>query len=172
VKIALAIIVYVSAIVAANLLIAEYGPSVSIINAFALIGLDLALRDYLHQVWSSNRLPKMLALIGTAGGISYALNPATERIAIASLVAFTIAGLVDWLVYDRLKDHPWMIRSNGSNIAGAGADSFLFPAIAFGFPLLIPIMLGQFAAKIMGGFLWSTLIGYACDAAARRHRAS
>lgn len=158
---AFAICAYVGAIVAANLLIATYGPAFSIINAFVLIGFDLAVRDYLHDVWQNHRLEKMSVLIATAGAISYVANPASGRIALASFVAFILASLVDWIVYHYLRDKRWMIRANASNVAGAGADSILFPAVAFGFPLLIPIMIGQFVAKILGGFLWSTMIGYA-----------
>jgi len=155
------ICLYVGAIVAANLLIAAYGPAFSIINAFVLIGFDLVIRDYLHDVWQDHRLQKMSALIATAGVISYVANPASGRIALASFVAFIFASLVDWIVYHYLRDKRWMIRANGSNVAGAGADSILFPTIAFGFPLMIPIMLGQFVAKIFGGLVWSIMIGYA-----------
>lgn len=36
--------------------------------------------------------------------------------------------------------------------------SILFPALAFGFPLLIGVMLGQFLAKTVGGALWLGVI--------------
>ena len=41
--------VYVSAIMLANLLVAKFGPWFSLINSFFLIGLDLSLRDSLHE---------------------------------------------------------------------------------------------------------------------------
>ena len=44
----IAIIAYAAAMVLANLSVAVLGPWVSPINAFLLIGLDLALRDLLH----------------------------------------------------------------------------------------------------------------------------
>ena len=43
-----ALIAYAVAMIAANLLVATFGPSVTAINAFLLIGLDLTLRDWLH----------------------------------------------------------------------------------------------------------------------------
>lgn len=167
----LTVLAYIAAITLANLLVARYGPAITIINAFFLIGLDLALRDYLHDVWSDRRAIKMLSLIGSAGIVSYAINPAAGRIAIASLAAFAIAATIDWLVYHLLRNRSWMIRSNGSNIAGAGVDSFLFPLLAFGWPLMPVIILGQFVAKVFGGLIWSSLIG-GIRVAARNHRAS
>ena len=56
-----AILIYASAMTLANLSIAQFGPWVSPINAFVLIGLDLALRDWLH---CRLRAGQMLALIG------------------------------------------------------------------------------------------------------------
>lgn len=163
--------VYIAAITTANLLVAEYGPAVTIINAFALIGLDLALRDYLHDAWQTRRATKMSALILTAGIISYAANPAAGRIALASLIAFTIAAGADWLVYHHLRDHHWFKRANASNTVGAAIDSIAFPILAFGWPPLIAIILGQFVAKALGGLVWSSMIGGA-RAAARHHRAN
>lgn len=153
-----AVAAYVAAIVTANLLVAEYGPSVTIINAFVLIGLDLTLRDYLHDTWHDHRLRNMAALIVGAGVLSYALNPAAGRIALASSVAFVLAASVDWGVYTAAARWPWLARSNASNVAGAAVDSVVFPALAFGWPLLIPIVAGQFIAKVTGGAVWSLVM--------------
>ena len=46
----------------------------------------------------------------------------------------------------------------GSNVFGALVDSLVFPTIAFG-GFLPWITLGQFAAKVAGGFLWSLVLG-------------
>jgi hypothetical protein len=43
----LALLAYVVAITAANLTVAAFGPAVTPINAFFLIGLDLSLRNWL-----------------------------------------------------------------------------------------------------------------------------
>jgi uncharacterized PurR-regulated membrane protein YhhQ (DUF165 family) len=152
-----AVAAYAASIITANLLVAEYGPSVTIINAFVLIGLDLVLRDYLHDAWSTNRARNMGTLIAATGAASYALNPATGRIAIASCIAFTLAALVDWTIYSMSARKPWLVRSNASNTAGAAVDSLLFPTIAFG-AVLWPIVIGQFLAKTLGGTAWSLAI--------------
>ena len=50
------VVLYLFAIVAANLLVARFGPSVTIINAFLFIGLDLTTRDGLHEAWGKSGL--------------------------------------------------------------------------------------------------------------------
>jgi len=149
---------YVSAMVAANLLIAWLGPWFSPINAFVLIGLDLSLRDRLHDAWQGKYLgTKLAALVAAAGLISYLLNPASGQIAIASVVAFVAAMTTDSVAYQLLKNRPWMQRANGSNVAGAAVDSVIFPTLAFG--VLMPhIVLLQFMAKVLGGAVWSLII--------------
>ena len=147
---AIAIAVYAIAMTLANLSVAAFGPSVTAINAFVLIGLDLALRDWLHvrlKVW------QMGALIAFTGLLTFALNPAAGQIAVASAVAFTAAVLADWAAFAKLRGN-WMQRANGSNIAGAAVDSVLFPTIAFG-SIMPHVVVAQFVAKIAGGALWS-----------------
>jgi hypothetical protein len=148
-----AILAYAAAMIAANLTIAALGPWVSPINAFFLIGLDLALRDWLHvrlKVW------QMGALIGATGLLTYLLNPAAQTIAIASAVSFAVAAVADWLVFLRMPG-TWFRRSASSNVAGAAVDSLIFPTLAFG--VLMPqIVLMQFAAKVAGGTVWAWLL--------------
>jgi len=154
----LAVIVYCAAMVAANLSVAAFGPWISPLNAFLFIGLDLSLRDHLHDKWRGPGLwPRMFGLIVAAGAISYLLNPAAGKIALASVTAFCVAGAIDALVYHLMRDRPYMQRSNGSNAAGAMADSLIFPTMAFG-GFLPHIVALQFAAKVGGGFLWSLLL--------------
>ncbi len=149
-----AVILYLAAIVSANLLILEFGPSVSILNAFFLIGLDLSLRDYLHECWKENLKRNMALLICVGSGLTILLNLNALQIAMASAAAFGISALLDALVYHKLLNHPYLVRSNSSNLLGSLTDSILFPVLAFGgFPVWI--IAGQFAAKLMGGFIWS-----------------
>lgn len=150
--------IYIAALVIANLLAAWLGPWFSLVNAFVLIGLDLSLRDKIHDLWEGDKLPlKMGGLIATASIVSYAINPATGMIAFASLAAFTLSMVADSYAYYLLKDKDWFIRANGSNVAGAAVDSLIFPTIAFG-GLMIEIVLLQFVAKVFGGVVWSYLL--------------
>jgi hypothetical protein len=68
------------------------------------------------------------------------------------------AGVTDTIVYQALHKRAWMVKVNGSNVASAMVDSIVFPTIAFG-AFLPLIVLGQFAAKVGGGFMWAWIIG-------------
>lgn len=153
------IALYLTAIIIANLTVAYYGPSVTIINAFLFIGLDLTTRDSLHDRWKGKGLwLKMLALIGAGSLLSYALNVNAGPIALASFVAFAGAGVADTLMYWVLGARAKLVKINGSNVVSAAVDSLIFPVLAFGFPVLWWIVLGQFAAKVAGGFIWSLVL--------------
>ena len=154
----IAVITYLIAIVVANLTLLCFGPQAAIINAFLLIGLDLSLRDKLHDQWQGKNLwLKMLALICGGSAITVALNWEALPIAIASATAFLAAGIGDALLYARLRKYKFLIRSNGSNVAGSALDSVIFPTMAFG--VFMPeIILGQFLAKVVGGAIWSFIL--------------
>jgi uncharacterized PurR-regulated membrane protein YhhQ (DUF165 family) len=147
---AFALIAYALSMTVANLLIARFGPGISPVLAFFLIGMDLALRDWLHV---RLRFWQMGALIAVTGMLTWALNPAAGQIAVASTLAFTGAAVADWLVFTLLRGR-WLFRANASNVAGAAVDSVLFPTLAFG-SFMPGIVLLQFAAKVAGGALWS-----------------
>lgn len=152
------IIAYILALVIANLLVAWLGPAFSPINSLVLIGLDLSLRDKLHDAWQGKRLAwRILALIASAGAISYLLNPAAGMIAVASMAAFCAAMAADSIAYQALRRFGWLTRANGSNMAGAIVDSIIFPTLAFS--AFVPERVAlQFAAKVAGGAAWSFLL--------------
>ena len=141
---------YLAAIVAANLSVATFGPAVSVANAFVFIALDLSSRDGL--AW------RMAALIASGSALSYLLNRSAGPIALASLVAFAASASVDALAYHLLRERAYLVKVNGSNVVSAAVDSLVFPALAFGLPLLWPIVVGQLAAKVIGGAAWSWLL--------------
>jgi hypothetical protein len=154
------IAVYIAAMVAANMLVWWLGPWFSPINAFLLIGLDLTLRDVMHD-----RLTKwqMLSVVLAGGALTWLLNPSAAHIAIASATAFTVSAAADWLAYSLLRSRPWLVRANGSNVVGAAVDSIIFPTMAFG-GFLPHIVAMQFAAKVLGGGVWSVLLRKAMPA--------
>lgn len=152
------VILYLAAIVAANITVARLGPTSAIAVAFLLIGLDLTTRDGLHDRWQGRGLwPRMTALVGCGSLLSYLLNRDSGQVALASLTAFAAAGLVDAVVYQALLRRPRFVRVNTSNMAAAAVDSVVFPTLAFG-ALMPGIVLGQFAAKVLGGYLWSLML--------------
>lgn len=155
-----------ASIIAANLISAHYGPGASIYNAFFLIGVVLTTKDYLYDAWGEHRIRNMAALIPVGAGLSFgaahwfagAHVPAevVRKIALGSLVAYAVAETWDTVIYARLRDLPWLERSNVSNLVGAALDSSVFVLIAFGWSW--PIVFGQFCAKVAGGFVWSVAI--------------
>ena len=150
-----AILIFLLAIVAANLSVAYFGPISTPFNAFILIGLDLSLRDHIHEKWHGNHLGlKMLGLICAGAAITYLLNQGAGMICVASVVAFACALAVDTFVYQKLMHRSKLFRMNGSNVPSAITDSILFPTIAFG--AFMPwIIVFQAVAKIGGGALWA-----------------
>lgn len=150
------IALYLAAVVAANLSAAIWGPSVTVLNAFLFIGFDLTARDRLHERWNGNPY-RMGALIVAGSAISWVINQNAGRIGLASAVAFGAAGVVDWAVYQALKQRHRLVRMNGSNVPSALVDSLVFPTLAFG-SFLPLVVLGQWAAKVFGGAVWSWII--------------
>jgi len=145
-----AFIAYAIAMTVANMLVATFGPSISPINAFVFIGFDLALRDWLQI---KLKPVQMGALIVGTGLLTYALDQSAGMIAIASAVSFTVAALIDWLIFTKIKG-TWLFRANSSNVAGSAVDSLVFPTIAFG-GFMPEIVTMQFVAKIVGGAIWT-----------------
>ncbi len=149
---------YLAAIVAANLTVAWFGPSIVIVNAFVFIALDLTARDRMHAAWAHQGLVwKMGLLIATGSLLSWLLDGAAGPIALASFVAFAVSASLDTLIYQLLHERAYMVKVNGSNVVSAAADSLIFTPLAFG--VFLPwIILGQFVAKVAGGALWAYIL--------------
>lgn len=166
------VILYLVAIVLANLSVTAFGPQSVIVVAFLFIGLDLTARDQLHEAWRGNHLfIKMALLIATGSILSWLLNRNAGQVALASFVAFAAAASVDAITYQLLGKYPRFFRINGSNIPSALVDSIVFPTMAFGV-FLWPIVLGQFLAKVLGGFVWSLLFRWTDQRKLRTDQAS
>ncbi|TCP59153.1 hypothetical protein EV586_101369 [Tumebacillus sp. BK434] len=152
------VLLYLAAVVAANLSVAYFGPSSTIINAFLFIGLDITTRDALHERWQGRRLWLNMGLLVLVGSIiSYLFNRDAAQIAIASFAAFALSNIADTVVYHLLRRYPKFVKINGSNVASAAVDSITFPTIAFG--VFIPwVVAGQFLAKVLGGYVWSLIL--------------
>jgi hypothetical protein len=150
--------IYLFAIIAANLLIARFGPSAAIPVAFLFIGLDLTARDHLHEAWKRSGLVwKMTLLIAIGSFLSWFPNRNAGPIALASFVAFACAAIADALTYQFLGERARLLKVNGSNVVSAAVDSLIFPTLAFG-ALMPAIVLGQLVAKVGGGFIWSLVL--------------
>lgn len=153
------VLVYLTSVILANLIVTAFGPSASVPTAFVLIALDLTARDSLHDAWHDHHLKrKMAALIFTGSALSALINIQALPIAIASFAAFALSESADTVVYMLLGNRSRAIKVNGSNVVSAAVDSLAFPILAFGLPVLWGIVIGQFAAKTVGGYLWSLVL--------------
>ena len=149
------VLIYLASIVAANLIAARFGPSATVINAFVLIGLDLTLRDRLHDAWRGRGLVwRMGALILAGGALSALVNRDALPIALASSLAFSAAATVDAVSYAVLEKRSRAARVNGSNVLSAAVDSVVFLVVAFGWPPLWGVVLAQWVVKVLGGAVW------------------
>ena len=92
-----------------------------------LIGAALALRDALQEAAG-----RSWVLACVAGGAALSLVFSPPALAVASAVAFLLAELLDWAVYDRLRARQLALAVLLSGLAGAVLDSLLFSALAFG----------------------------------------
>lgn len=154
----IAIILYLVAVIAANLSVAYFGPASTIVNAFLFIGLDITIRDALHERWQHKNLTRNMALLIGAGSIiSWLLNREAGSVALASFVAFALSGVADTIIYHLLRRYSKFAKINGSNVVSAAVDSIAFPTVAFG-SFLPGVVLGQFAAKVIGGYFWSLFL--------------
>lgn len=156
-KIAGLIVVFLATIAAANLITTHYGPGASVYNAFFLIGLDFITRDRLADFWGTTRWPKMIALIATGGLLSYLVNKGSGDIAIASMVAFSAAELVEAVVYHLLRRRQWVERAPKAALFAAAVDSLIFPTIAF-HGIMWSVTFGQFFAKVAGAVVWAWVV--------------
>ncbi len=157
VKVASLVGVYLAAIVTANIITARYGPTASVYNAFALIGLDLITRDRLADFWGTTRWRKMALLIAAGSVISFLVAQNVQAIAEASAISFACAETGEGLLYHLLRRREWVQRANAAAWLGAAIDSFVFPTLAFG-GVQWSTTVGQFTAKTAGALLWSVLI--------------
>jgi hypothetical protein len=149
---------YLTAIILANLTITHFGSGAAVVVAFVFIGLDLTSRDKLHEAWQGRGfIWKMGTLIAVGSFISWLINRNAGTIAVASFVAFASASVVDTVIYQILHKRGYLVKVNGSNVFSALTDSLIFPTLAFGgfMPL---VTLGQFAAKVAGGFIWALIL--------------
>lgn len=151
------VVAYVAAAMVANLAATAGGPWSVPVIAFLMIGLSITVRDRLHDAWEGRGLAiRMGALIGAGGALSWAINPGSGAVVVASGLAFLASETVDAVAYHRLRDRPWLVRSNGSNVVSAGVDSVVFVSVAFG-PAPVVVFV-SWVAKVAGGALWSLVL--------------
>jgi hypothetical protein len=141
---------YVGLVILANWLASRYVVSVGFgrmapAGVFCIGGV-LVLRDWLQQL---RGLLWTMPLVYSAGLASWAIGDAAgwtslEKIAIASVVAFTISETVEAVVFTPLRKQRLTLGVALSATVGNALDSYIFLALAFGSQAFF---LGQFIGK-------------------------
>lgn len=112
-----------------------------------MIGAALALRDAVQEqmgrAW-------VAALIVAGAALSLGFSPAA--LAVASATAFLLSELLDFAIYDRLRQRAMWAAVLASGVAGAVLDSLLFSWLAFGTVKWAP---GLILAKIYASALFA-----------------
>lgn len=155
--------VYVGAILAANLLTTHYGlvpvglgmlvTAGTFAAGFALLARDLVQRD--------GGIRWAFGAIAVGGLLSWLL--ADPFIALASVVAFTAAELIDLAVFTPIRPHGFVRAALASNIVSAPIDTVIFLWIA-GFGVTANAVGGQFIGKV----IWATVLPLALYVGGRR----
>lgn len=147
VRAALAFALYTAAVILPNLLIEwlgiiDFAPGPARLEAPAAVlavGLALVARDVLHEVAG-------LVWVATAIAVGTVLSAvlADPKIALASGLAFVLSEVLDLVIYQRLRSRGWAPAALVSSYVGAGLDSLVFLAVAFGSMAFLP---GQWIGK-------------------------
>ncbi|MEV6644610.1 VUT family protein [Amycolatopsis sp. NPDC051371] len=156
------LVAYIATIPLANLVVTQFG-AVPVGFGFLapaavyFAGLALVLRDLARE--SVGRRAVFGAIVvGTV--LSYLL--AAPALATASAVAFIVAELLDFAVYEPLRKRGLIVAVVGSNIVGLLADSLIFLKMAFGSFEFLP---GQIIGKA-----WMTVAAVAALALLGRRK--
>jgi uncharacterized PurR-regulated membrane protein YhhQ (DUF165 family) len=150
------ILLYLAALVSANLAITEFREIAFYLVGFLLIPLDMILRDILHERWRDNNITlRMGGLIVLGGFITWLFNHETLQVAIASVSAFATSMTVNALVYQGMLNFTRFTRMNTSNLFASIADSAVFCLLFFGWDPMIVVV--QSLIKFSGGFLFTLI---------------
>ena len=142
---------YVGLVVLANWLASAYlvhvplTPYIAPAGVFAIGGI-LVLRDWMQQL---HGLLRTMPLVYAAGLISWGIGDlagwtSLQKIAVASIIAFTISETVEALVFTPIRNRSLTLGVALSGTVGLAIDSWLFLTIAFG---SLGFFWGQFWGK-------------------------
>lgn len=149
---AVALALYVGAIVAANVLTANLGLVPVGFGLLATAGTYAAGFALLARDFVQRHAGIRWALSAVIVGIVLSWFLATPALALASAAAFACAELVDTALFTIVRRRGFIRAALLSCMASAPIDTFVFLAIA-GFPLTWQTVLGQFIGKV----LWASI---------------
>lgn len=152
------ITLYLTALVAANLIVKHFGASGLWFASAFLIPFDYFTRCILHETLKGFKLVMVLILLTLVSSfITVVINYEAMEIALASVAGITSVQIVAGLIYQAFKQRSYLFKVNVSDAVAATVDSLVFQFIAFGvFDWTITV--GQIAIKIIGGLFWYFVI--------------
>jgi uncharacterized PurR-regulated membrane protein YhhQ (DUF165 family) len=131
--------IYLGLVIAANWLASKYVVRVPLTDLLApagvfCIGFVLVLRDWLQQL---RGLLWTMPIVYAAGLISWAVGDLAgwttlQKIAIASVVAFTVSETIEAVIFTPLRNRNMTAGVAVSATVGNAVDSYLFLTLAFG----------------------------------------
>jgi uncharacterized PurR-regulated membrane protein YhhQ (DUF165 family) len=153
VKGTIAFLVYIAAIVAANVVTQYYGLvpvgfGLMVTAGTYFAGFALLARDFVHRFAGP-----WWVLVGIAIGITLSWFLASPALALASAAAFGLAEIADLLVFMWARPRGFIPAAGISNVVSAPIDTVVFLTIA-GFPLTWGLFVGQ----LIGKLLWATAV--------------
>lgn len=141
---------FIGLVILANWLASRYVVSVGFgrvapAGVFCIGGV-LVLRDWIQQQWG---LLRTMPLVYAAGLVSWAIGTAAgwtslQKIAVASVVAFTVSETVEAVVFTPIRKRNLTLGVGLSATVGNALDSYLFLSLAFG---SLTFFIGQFIGK-------------------------
>lgn len=146
--------IYLTTIVAANLIVWHFGQIALLATAGILLPCDFLIRDILHHQWERRGevAERMAVLIASGSILTLLVNGSAFWVAIASATAFATSGIIDATIYAGMKAFGRFERMTTSNAFGAALDSIAFPLIAFG-GFDWKLSASQAAIKFFGGVI-------------------
>lgn len=141
-------LLYIALIFATNFGFAHLGPSWPV---FVAVGLTLVARDFVHARhgrWAS------LGMVAVGAAVSFVL--AAPAVAVASVIAFAVAEVLDLTVFELVRRAGGPLAVLASGIVGSVVDSAVFLTIAFGSLAFFGVQVeGKIAATVgAAALLW------------------
>lgn len=152
------IILYLAALIAANLIVKHFGAYGLWFSSVILIPFDFVCRCIFHENWKGIKLVKNLILLTLASGlITVLLNYDALNIALASFAGIAAVQIGAGLFYQRFKNKSLFFKVNLSDLVAIVIDSIVFQYVAFQI-IDFEVTGGQILIKFIGGLFWFFII--------------
>ena len=152
------IILYLVALVAANLIVKHFGPYGLWFSSAFLIPFDFICRCIFHETWKGYKLVLNLTLLTIVSGIiTFVFNHDALNIAVASFAGIVSVQIFAGIFYQIFKKKSFLVKVNLSDLVAIVVDSIVFQMVAFQ-TINFQVTGGQILIKMLGGLFWFFII--------------